>query len=973
MTTRNEAGAEKSFVSSLLPWIVAASVAVIYLLTLNHWLSFRNLQAVSRVTGQNWVPDTYFPLFALATSPFHWLPESWVPLAMNFFSAVCAFFVLVLLARSVALLPQDRTRTQRERERGPFALLSNRLAWVPPVIAVLVCGLQLTFWEDATTLSGGMLDLVLFAYSVRCLLEYRISQRESWLLRAAVVYAAACTDNWVLILLLPAFLGSMVWIRGLGFFNLGFLSRLFLCFLGGLLVYLYLPLLHWHSDGFFWEPLKANVTAQFSQIIYLCRYTPHFVQFLLALTSLLPITLIGIRWKSSFGDTSHLGAVLATWALHIMHAVLLLVCIGAAFDTGFGLRDPAGRFPMLDANRERFLVLFYLSTLSIGYLSGYFLLVFQPLSRRGRQATVGQTFLNRLSVAGICVLLVIAPLGLLYKNVIEIRVSNGPAMQNYASALTEHLPSQAMLVSDNPASLLIARAWLARSGKENNFIYLESHLMRYPAYYRFQTRNHKDVAPQLSAKASDSALLTDFDLLSMMTQVAAKCPVYYLNPSFGFFFEVFYAVPHGLTYELQRYPTNTSVFPPRLSDAVFAENEAFWKEHKSQIRSLLPAITPPESQDEMDQWHRLKNAMRISFEKNFDAVQLGMTYSRALNTWGVEAQRFGRLDSAAEYFQEAVSLSPDNVVASANSEFNKKLRSGEKVAVDDPTAFENRFGKFSSWQDILNNNGAFDEPTGCLAEGIVFARGKLDREAAQNFERSLALAPESVLARLWLARVYLLSREPAKAYPLIAQLKARSESFNAAAITPADILQVELGADYANTNLDRAEALINKTLSEDGPDSTLLDVVSRVCVFYRDYTNALRVLDKEVAANPNDVVMLANKGFLQIQNKDFDAAIPPLSKAISIQPTNSQALFLRAQAYLAAGKLDGAQHDYEVLQKLDPKAYPVYHGLAEVAYQKKDTNAAIRYYQQDLALISTNSPEARFVNERLKSLKSGSP
>lgn len=972
MTTRTEARAEKSFVSALLPWIVAASVAVIYLLTLNHWISFRNLQVVSRATGQNWIPEIYLPLFSLVTSPFRWLPHAWVPLAMNFFSLVCAFFVLALLARSVALLPQDRTQKQRERERSPFGLLSSRMAWVPTVLAVLVCGLQLTFWEDATTLSSGMFDLMLFAYSVRCLLEYRVSKLESWLLRAAVVYAATCTDNWVLIFLLPAFLGSMAWMRGLGFFNLGFLSRLFLCIVAGLLLYLYLPLVHWRIDGYFWTPLKANLVAEFTQIVYLVRYTPHFVQFLLALTSLLPIVVIGIRWRSSFGDTSELGANLATWVLHIMHAALLLLCIWAAFDTGFGLRDPAGRFQMLDINRERFLVLFYLSALSIGYLSGYFLVVFKPVSRHGRRPTEAQKILNRISVSVICILLVIAPIGLLYKNVPEIRVSNGPALQNYASALTEHLPPEAVLLSDDSASLLIAREWLAKSGKEHNYLYLESHSLRYPRYYRFQTRDYKDIAPQLSTNVNDTVALTDLDLLNVITRMQAKRPVYYLNPSFGFFFEVFYPVPHGLTYELTRYATNTTVSPPPLPDSIIAENESFWKEHDPEIRALLPSITPPTSESK-DQWHRWKNAMRIPFEKNLDAVQLGMIYSRALNTWGIQAQRLGRLDSAAAHFAEAVQLSSGNVVAAANAEFNKKLRSGEKVTVDDPAAFENRFGKFSSWQDILNSYGMFDEPTGCLAEGIVFARGRLDREAAQNLERALDLAPESLLARLWLARVYVVSRQPAKAYPLIAQLKERANSFSTAAITPADIVQLELRADYANTNLDKARELLDATLSEPAPDPTVLDAAAHICVLYRDYTNALRVTDKQMAAHPDNVTFLINKGFIHLQNKDFDAAIPPLSKAISLQRTNSAALYCRAGAYLESGKLDQAQQDYETLAKLNPKSYLVYHGLAEVAYQKKDTNNAIKFYRQDLANVAPNSPEANFVNDRLKNLKSGPP
>jgi hypothetical protein len=192
---------------------VAAFVAVIYLLTLNHWLSFRNMQSVARATGQTWTAQVYWPVFTLVTSPFHWLPHNWAPLAMNLFSLACAFLVLALLARCVALMPHDRTQKQRERQQGEFALLSTPTAWIPPLLAVLVCGLQLTFWERATVLSAGMFDLVLFAYCVRCLLEFRIDQRESWLFRAAVVYAAAATDNWVFIVLFPGFLAAMIWIR----------------------------------------------------------------------------------------------------------------------------------------------------------------------------------------------------------------------------------------------------------------------------------------------------------------------------------------------------------------------------------------------------------------------------------------------------------------------------------------------------------------------------------------------------------------------------------------------------------------------------------------------------------------------------------------------------------------------------------------------------------------------------------------
>ncbi|HWD93400.1 MAG TPA: tetratricopeptide repeat protein [Verrucomicrobiae bacterium] len=972
MTTRTEAGAEKSFVSTLLPWIVAAFVAVIYLLTVNHWLSFRNMQFVARATGQTWTAQTYWPVFILVTSPFRWLPHTWVPLAMNLFSVGCAFLALALLARCVALMPHDRTQKQRERQHGSLALLSIPTAWIPPVLAVLVCGLQLTFWERATVLSTGMFDLVLFAYCVRCLLEYRIDKRESWLLRAAVIYAAAATDNWVLIVLFPAFLAALIWIRGFTFFQLRFLARLFLCLLAGLLVYLYLPLVHLASDGYFWLPLKQNLNAEISEVMLLVtRYTPHHAQLQLVLTSLVPLLVIGIRWRSSFGDTSQVGVTLATWILHLAYAALLIACIGGAFDTGFGLRDAAEKFPFLDANRERFLPLVFLSALSIGYLSGYFLLVFKPLTRRGRRPT-GQVIYG-VSVSIICILLVLTPVGLLYKNVPAIRITNGPAMRNYASMLTEHLPDQAVVLSDNSISLLIAESWLARSGRDKNFIFLETHSLRFPPYYRYLVRKHPGVLPALSTNITDADVISDGDALGLLASLQQKRPVYYLQPSFGYYFEAFYPVPHGLTYELKRFSTNTAITPPPLTEAVFAENEAFWKLHDSDVRALLPWIAAPVSEADFTPRQRWMDQMHIPYEKSPDALELGAVYSRALNTWGVHAQRMGRLESAGANFSQALQLSPDNVVARANADFNKKLRNGERAPADNLTAFETEFGKYSNWQQLLGSDGLFDEPTGCLAEGIVFARGRLDREAAQNFERTLALAPDSVLARLWLARIYLSSREPAKAFPLIDGLKARTNLFADAAITTADVSQVELAAYYANKEMGRARELIQNVVSRQPPEPAMLDAVSKTCVFYRDYTNALPVVKKQLELNPNDLNQLINVAFIQIQMRNFDDAIPPLSKAISLQSTNSAALFCRADAYLESGKLDEAQHDYEALQKLNPKAYPVYHGLAEIAYRKKDTNAAIRYYELDLANVQTNSPEAKFATDRIKSLKPGAP
>jgi len=64
-----------------------------------------------------------------------------------------------------------------------------------------------------------MFDLLVFAYAIRCVLEYRITDRESWLLRASLAFGLGMTNNWAMIGFFPAFLVALVWIKGLSFFQ----------------------------------------------------------------------------------------------------------------------------------------------------------------------------------------------------------------------------------------------------------------------------------------------------------------------------------------------------------------------------------------------------------------------------------------------------------------------------------------------------------------------------------------------------------------------------------------------------------------------------------------------------------------------------------------------------------------------------------------------------------------------------------
>jgi tetratricopeptide (TPR) repeat protein len=957
---------------------VAIAAAVIYLVTLNPWLAARDpqaLQAFSRATNQEWYTESTSPVFHLMTSLFRLLPESIVPIALNIFSALCAAVVLALLARSVALLPQDRTHKQREREQSPFGLLSLSTAWIPVVLAVTVCGLQLTFWENATNLSAGMLDLVLFAYSVRCLLEYRISQREKWLLQAAFVYVAGMADTWVLIALFPAFVIAMIWIRGHGFFQLRFLARLFLCVLAGLLFYLYFPLLHLRTGGLFWQTLKSNAMTQIQQVIMIYRNAPHHLQFLLVLTSLLPILVIGIRWRSQFGDSSPLGTALTTWIFHLTHAVLLGVCIWAAFDPGFSIRDEQGKFPFLDFNRDQMLPLYFLGALSIGYLAGYFLLVFKLLAPRGyrSEATVLPRILNGTAIGAVCTLLVLAPAGLLYKNLVQIKVTNGSAWQQYAAAATANLPPQAIILSDRSDTLLLAQAWLARDGKASNFVFLETDWLRFSAYHRFQKAKHPEIWPDLPEAVSKADIpVGDAWLMDLILQLSAKVPVYYLHPSFGNFFERFYQVPHGLAYELQAYPTNTMSSPPPLPEAVYSENETFWNDHEAEFRKLLPFIAPPGPGTKPTFRGQWMQRMHIPFETNQTAWNLGLFYSRSLNALGVLDQRLGRLDSAARHFAAAQEFSPGNAVAAANLDFNRKLRAGERIVAESPESFEEHFGNIKGWERTLEVNGLFDTATGCLAQGIIFTKGRLVRQGAEQYDRVLSLAPHDPLALLWLARTYIVSRAPEKAYPLIAELRAHANSCEDAGITPGDILSIELAADYTNKKMEDIRPKLEQLSTRN-----MLDAAVQTCISFRDFTNALFAIEKRLGMNPDDVPTLVNDGFARLQLNDTNQAslaIVPLTRALSLQPTNSDIRLLRAAAYLESRRLEDATLDYQTLEKTDPtKEFTAEYALGEIALQKGDTAGALRHFLIAQAKTPANSPLVRILDARIKNLKGGTP
>ncbi|HEY5481197.1 MAG TPA: tetratricopeptide repeat protein [Verrucomicrobiae bacterium] len=1007
MTAEPSPKLERQFVQNSLPCVVGAAALAVYLATLNHWVTLSSLPLVARVNGWDWQPMLSQPLLCLLTFPFRWLPASWVPLALNVFAAVCASLTLATLARSVALLPHDRMEQQRLLVQNEHALLSLPNAWVPVVLAAIALGLQLTFWEHAIAASGEMLDLLVFAYIIRCLLEHRVDEQPSWLDRAALLFGCAMANNWGMVGFLPLFLVALLRTKRLSFFSLRtirridrsgwervapalttdlrFFLRMALLGLAGSSLFLLLPLAQAFSPGStlsFWQALHTVATSYWDTLHLLARVflrSHRDVALLLAAASLLPILLLSIRWGAFVGGESHARFDLASFILHVSHAFLLLICLSSVFDPPFGPRQVARQTGLL----LPFLPLYYLTALSIGYYSGFFLLMFgaAAFQRTGRRNTV-RRFLCRVVPILVYVLLCLVLAGLPLLNLPAIRATNAPHLDQYARLAAGSLPPEgAVVLSDDPAHLAFLQAELAREGKAGRYLPVETRNLPLAPYRAWLSRKNPGRWPDPGIEAEPAvagrmasqtnAPLDGPGLVRLMFRVAQSNRVCCLQPGVGFLLEQFYLQPHGLLHEMKSYPGDFLSDPP-LTDAGLAENQAFWKSAlETGVRPVLRLVSQPELPRPAFE-ERLMKLGHLQTPPPAQARVLARWYSGALNRWGVTLQRNGRWSEATPCFALALELNSDNLPAFVNLQCNSNLLAHQKMTVVRTQVFPEQLGRYRSLNQVLTENGPFDEPSYCYRLGMGFAEGKMRRQAGQQFDRVKALVPSDFSVRLTLGNLFNTCSRPELALGIVAEMQADPELRPLGLTNEVEVALLEARAYLTATNQATAQGIIYALLATHPGDSALLARAVTTFADYQCYSDAIRLTDHQLQLTPDDPAALANKGILCVLTGDSSNAIPTLTRSLSL--TNTYVARLnRAIAYLRTGRLDAAEADYQALLQQFPTAYRVSAMLGEVALQRKDTNTAIRYYEQYLSKLEPDTEEARFVAVRLKSLQQGGP
>jgi tetratricopeptide (TPR) repeat protein len=955
---------------------------LIYWVTLNHWVTQLNLRQVAAAAGWLWQPEILTPLMQVVTLPFHWLPVAWIPVSMNLFASLCAAATLAVLARTVAILPHDRTELERLRERCDFAYLTGSLAWIPPVAAVIFLGFHLGFWKNATSFSGDIFELLWFAVILWQLLEYRLDEREGRLFLTAVMYGAGMVESWSFLGFFPLFLTMIIWLRGMSFFSGWFLLRMLAGGLAGVfsLLFVVVPLAAKFS-GVYSVGIGDAIALNWDSAYHAARLLRlsdirHCIA-LVSLTSLLPALAMSIRWSATFGDNSRIGTILVNYCMYFVNLVFLGILAWVNFDPPFSPVHILSNLGGISA-----LSIYYIAAVCLGYYSGFFMVVFGkdaiPTRRNNRPDPAlpkGLLWLCPVIIAAELAALAIGAAALVYKNTPAVLAANDDSLAKFGRFTTEKLPPEGAILlcdSDNPNQDLPYRSWavqaeLAHEGRWQKYPVVDTKELKYLPYHFYLHQHFPQYWPSL-AKTNVNAMVPPILVLRLLDHLSRSNNLCYLNPSFGEYFELFYQEPHGLVYTLKALPTNT-LAPPPLTTNLIAENEAFWKQVvESSGPAIRTAMHPVNLALQGGAIGWLMSHLHATPESNPNALRVGEYYSMSLNTLGVGVQRVGDLDRAAKFFAQAQEFNSNNVVAAVNLEFNKTLRSGASTTtVDISRASADQFGKYTSWNEVLAANGPFDETSFCWGVGCSLIQGHLTRQAAVEFNRVRQLAPDNLATRLFLGQIYLINRMPDLAAQAIHDPLTHPFRFALTEANSTDLNEQAAAIDFATGKTSEGVALLETEMNRHPDDEQLLIVAAKTFNRLHLHTNALNAINRKLKHTPNDPTWLFGKGMVCLQAGAFDEAVGSFNKYLETQ-TNPAAIFDRGLAYFRGGHLDEARADFLGLQKAHTNDYQLALSLGEIAWQQRQTNEAIRNYHIFLTNAPARAAEQKAVRQRLTDL-----
>jgi tetratricopeptide (TPR) repeat protein len=558
-------------------------------------------------------------------------------------------------------------------------------------------------------------------------------------------------------------------------------------------------------------------------------------------------------------------------------------------------------------------------------------------------------------------------------------------LKEFAQLAAAGLPEgPSIALADNSSLLMLVQAYQQQAHPGRPTLFVDTTLLPYSIYQEGLHARAPGLWPKPpSAQGGGGVFSLEFLAMTVSGQALSN-QIYYLHPSFGYYFEPLYPVAEGMTYRLLPYATNQAL-PPNLAASTIDRTLQFWS-------NAAPSLARVE---------------RLAARKVPEARAVGRWYSRALNDWGVRLQRENRLEAARAAFEQAIALYGDNFMAAANLGFNAVLRKAAKSA-DARTNLDEQLGtKFRTWSLALGNGGPVDDPVLSMALGKVLAEQSLFRQSLREFSRVAEVSTNNVQALFWMAGVYHTVSMPDQVLALLDRVRAVAQVRPLTLDEQLELVRMESLALVRKGEAAKAEQNLLRARGQHPDAAVILDTLVQ---FYTDagrLEDAIQLLEGQLQRVPGDKSSRFNLAALAMQSgkyelaavavgdllkaepanpralllesavliqlKRYAEAAAPAARVLELEPGNQAARFNHAIALLESGQLDAAERDYQRLAEELPTMHRVHYGLAQIADRRKDRAAAIRHYEVYLRYAPPDSPEAQQVATRLQQLKSGAP
>jgi tetratricopeptide (TPR) repeat protein len=744
--------------------------------------------------------------------------------------------------------------------------------------------------------------------------------------------------------------------------------------LAGFSLYALLPLvngLNPHAPqglGAAWAATWFN-TKQTLRLLYQDFFAQkHVMGFVALLFFLVPVLPSLIRLQDrGFKNASKVDR-LQKRIYRVARVVLLLVCLWLAFDPGVRLQQVLqDQFGI----SLRLLSFSYVNALGIGFLAGNLLFVLQArpsVARMNREKQRAEMRYRRRVPIVMAVGTALLLLALMARNAPVILAGNWQPLETYGSLAVRSLPAEGgILLGEDTARLAAVQAALPHAAGGARWQVVE--LTALPSADYRAVLEHRQPSGWLTA--SNRHTLSVAEEFALLDQLAKTRRLFFLQPGPGeLLFERFYPQPNGIVSELKPYTADWADEPP-LSEPVLAAGETFWDAAWSQQIETLRTRQPKRQ----TVWTKIsaRISRRLLLEPMADVQEqtLAGWYSRSLDAWGVALQRGAKLPAAQRRFEQALALNTNNWSAFVNRQANTNLQAGNTLSLRGVNALNAAFQDLPHLASKMTTCGPVDEPGVCYQLGRYFTAAGWPRQAVQQLERARALAAETLPPEFALLEIYSQSRQDEKVFAGVTALRPRltelpPEQLKMAALK-LDLLEAK--SWMSQTNPANASRILQSMLEAHPNDVAAADMVWGAYVIFGDLTNALQLLTKQLADNPENPQLLNNQASLLVMMNRADEAVASLQHSLAI--TNSTAARLNlALAYFQAKNFSAAETEYHRLEKESFDAFRIHSGLADIALQRQDTNAAIQELELSLTNIPAGSPRWTACHSRLKQFKS---